>query len=517
MKKTVNINLGRIIFHIDEDAFEKLNTYLLSIKLHYKDEEGCEEIASDIEARVAELLQDKNIEIISISDVASIIEIMGEPERYEQEEEDEETFTGGNTDKKTKKRIYRDKDNEVIGGVCSGIANYFDVDPLVVRLLALIGLFAGGGVIVYIILWAIIPEAKTTAQKLQMKGVTVNAENIKKTIQKEFENLKSSVDNFDTQGQKNKLKNGLHKILNFFLNLIGYLVKFTGKFIGVILLIMGVSLCFMIAANLFGTSSSIIQINGNNINPLNLNQFFPLLFDGSKLSSLSILGIILFVGVPIIQLIWVAIRILFSIPKQSTATRFIMAGLWIVGFISIIYVGSRAASNFSSQSYKTITTELSISSDTLNIELSDNLFFNTHQKSTSYHFDEELSSLLITDVVLKIEPSKNSSYQLKVKKGSNGSSQKQAKINANKIDYDYVVEDNTLNFSNYLSLEQKEGFRFQEIELTLYVPEGKTIYLDNSVKYFIYDVDNTADMYDQRMVNKFWKMTNGELDCNNCN
>ena len=64
MKKTVNINLGGIIFHIDEDAFEKLNTYLSSIKLHYKDEEGCEEIASDIEARVAELLQDKNIEII---------------------------------------------------------------------------------------------------------------------------------------------------------------------------------------------------------------------------------------------------------------------------------------------------------------------------------------------------------------------------------------------------------------------------------------------------------------------
>ncbi|MDA7787315.1 hypothetical protein N8939_00275, partial [bacterium] len=165
----------------------------------------------------------------------------------------------------------------------------------------------------------------------------------------------------------------------------------------------------------------------------------------------------------------------------------------------------------------TITNELSISSDTLNIELNDNLFFNTHQKSTSYYFDEELSSLLITDVVLKIEPSKNSSYQLKVKKSSNGSSQKQAKINANKINYDYVVKDNTINFSNYLSLEQKEGFRFQEIELTLYVPEGKTIYLDNSVKYFIYDVDNTADMYDQRMVNKFWEMTNGELDCNNCN
>ena len=173
MKKTVNINLGGIIFHIDEDAYASLQNYLESIKKHYSKEEGCEEIASDIESRIAELIQEKSIQIISVSDVEKLISIMGKPESYEDNEEEEEATkeTSGATEaKKAKRRIYRNTDNEIIGGVCSGIATYFNIDPVIIRLLFVLGLFMGGGVLVYIILWAIIPEAKTTTEKLQMKG-----------------------------------------------------------------------------------------------------------------------------------------------------------------------------------------------------------------------------------------------------------------------------------------------------------------------------------------------------------
>ena len=518
MKKTVNINLGGIIFHIDEDAFEKLNAYLSRIKLHYKDEEGCEEIASDIEARIAELVQEKNLQIISISDVDSIISIMGEPEAYEESEGEastQEETKGNSSTKKTKKRIYRDKDNEVIGGVCSGIAAYFNIDPVIIRLLALVGMFAGGGVLVYLILWAIIPEAKTTAEKLQMKGETVNAENIKKTIQKEFDNLKTTVENINAEGHKNKAKNIFQKIISFFLNIIGYIFKFIGKFIGFILLIMGISLCFMIVANIFGTSTNFIQINGNNIHPLNLNQYFPLLFNGTKLSGLSIIGMVLFIGIPVIQIIWLAIRILFSVPKQSTTTRTIMASFWTLGVIILFYVGSTTASHFQSESYNSTTIEI-VSSDTLNIDLIDNNYFNTYQRSTSYHFDEELESLLTTDVSLDIKKSKSDKFELKIKKIADGESQKQAKINAGQIDYDYFIEENNLSFNNYFAIAKGEAFRFQAIELVLYVPEGKTVYLDNSLKHFIYNIENTSDTYDKSMVSFHWKMNKSELECVDC-
>ena len=518
MKKTVNINLGGIIFHIDEDAFEQLKAYLSRIKAHYNEEEGCEEIASDIEARIAELLQEKSIQIISTSDVDTIISTMGEPERYEEDEETtEEDTESPYTNKKTKKRIYRDKDNEVVGGVCSGIAAYFDIDPVIIRLLALIGMFAGGGILVYLILWAIIPEAKTTAQKLQMKGEKVNAENIKKTIQKEFDSLKSTVENLDTEGQKNKARNIFKKIISFFLNIIGYIFKFIGKFIGIILLIMGVSLCFMIVANLFGTSTNFIQINGNNIHPLNLNQYFPLLFNGTKLSGLSIIGMVLFIGIPVIQIIWLAIRILFSVPKQSTTTRTIMASFWTLGVIILFYVGSTTASHFQSESYNSRTIEIESSSDTLNIDLIDNDYFNTHQRSTSYHFDEELESLLTTDVSLDIKKSKSDKFELKIKKIADGESQKQAKINAGQIDYDYFIEENNLSFNNYFAIAKGEAFRFQAVELVLYVPEGKTVYLDNSVKYFTSNVENSTDTYDEHMVNYHWVMSKNQLECLDCN
>lgn len=517
MKKTVNINLGGIIFHIDEDAFEKLKAYLTSIKTHYKNEEGCDEIAADIEARIAEILQERKTHIISHNDVDSIIAIMGDPKSYEENIEQESNDQYFDTSIKSKKRIYRDKDKEIIGGVCSGIASYFNLDPVIIRLLFVVGLFMGGGILVYLILWAIIPEAKTTVEKLQMKGETVNAENIKKTIQQEFENLKSTIEKSDTSNHKNKEKPMLHNIVTFVLSLITYLFKFIGKFLGVILLLMGVILSFMIAANLFGTGDSTIHINGNNIHAFNIGNYFPLILDSSSLKGITALGIFLFIGIPVFNIIWLSIRILFSIPKQSTSTRYIMAGSWIVGIACLIYVGTQARNNFQNESYSEEIVELDVYSDTLNLELRDNEYFNTEQENISFYFDEELKTLLSTNVELDIKPAKGEDFELKIKKVSNGKSQKQAKINASKINYEFVVEENQLYFDNYMSLEEQQKFRSQFMELTLYVPEGKTIYLDQNLKYFIFNIDNVTNTYDKYMVNHYWKMERNGLNCTDCN
>ncbi len=516
MKKTVNINLGGIIFHIDEDAFEKLNSYLNSIKDHYKSEEGCEEITQDIEARIAELFQEKNIQIISTSDVETIIITMGKPENHENPEEEQINAIPNETIKK-KKRIYRDTENDIIGGVCSGIGAYFNIDPVIIRLLFVIALFMGGGVLIYLILWAIIPEAKTTAEKLQMKGEDVNAENIKKTIQKEFEALKSTIEKVDTENQKNKVKKMFQSIATFFFSIFAYFLKFITKFIGTILLIIGVLLSFMIVSNLFGTGESIIHINGNNIHPFNLSQYFPLIVEHPNLQGITILGVLLFIGVPIVQIIWLAVRILFSIPKQSHTTRGIMAGCWLMGIACIIYVSTKASDNFQHETYNTQIIELDVYSDTLNLELADNEYFNTHQKNASFYFDEELESLLSTDLELNIKRAKGNDFELKIKKVSKGKSQKQAKINASKINYDYALEDNMLYFDNFLSGEPKQGYRFQSAELILYIPEGKSVYLDSSLKHFIYNVDNTSYTHDKHMVNHHWKMEINGLNCTDCN
>lgn len=516
MKKTVNINLAGIIFHIDEDAFDKLNGYLNRIKAHYKDEEGCEEIASDIEARIAEILQEKGVSIISVENVDEVIVILGEPESYEDNEEDN-TESHHYKKAKNKKRIYRDGENEIIGGVCSGIAAYFDIDPVFIRLAFVIALFTGSGILIYLILWAIIPEAKTTAEKLQMKGEEVTAENIKKTIQREFDHLKTNIEKVDASEQSNKVKRIFQNIISFLANIFSYIIKFIAKFFGVILLILGVFMSFVILTNLVGSGESIININGNQIHPFNLNHYFPLIINNPNLQGISILGLLLFIGVPVIQLIWLAVRILFSIPKQSITSRSILAASWIIGIVCLVYVGSQTSTQFQNNSQISEQSYIDVDSDTLYLKLNENDFFNTHQESTSYFFDEELNSLLSTSVNLDIQKSYNDDIKLKVEKHASGTSQKQAKINASNIDYYYQIDGNEVLFENYLSTEEEQGFRLQAVELTLYIPEGTTIYLDQSMKHFIYNVDNTTNTYDKRMVNHYWEMLDEGLTCKDCN
>ena len=241
-----------------------------------------------------------------------------------------------------------------------------------------------------------------------------------------------------------------------------------------------------------------------------------MIFNGSQLSSITIIGLILFIGMPLVQLIWIAIRILFSMPKRTGTTKYVLIGFWLLGIVSLVHVASKTVSNFTHNSHVSFKQVIEVKNDTLNLEMLDNLFFDKDQFTTHYFFDEELEAMLSTDVSIEMEKSETDLFELEVIKRANGASKKQAKVIANKIEYDFVLSENTVQFSQYLALKAQQGFRFQEIELVLYVPEGKTIYLDNSLKNVVYALENTAAFYDRKMVNHYWEMTNGKLKCKDC-
>jgi phage shock protein PspC (stress-responsive transcriptional regulator) len=186
MNKTININLGGFFFHIDEDAYKKLRRYLDSISKSLSDDaQGKNEIIADIEARISELLSEKITDarqVVNEGDIEEIIAIMGQPEDYSDTEsaytDARYSYSRNNT---SGKKLFRDGDDKFLGGVAAGIAHYFGVDTIWIRL-GLLALFfgAGFGVLVYIILWILLPEAKTTAEKLQMEGEDVNIDNIEK-------------------------------------------------------------------------------------------------------------------------------------------------------------------------------------------------------------------------------------------------------------------------------------------------------------------------------------------------
>jgi len=206
MNKVFNINLGGYPFTIDEDAYNHLRSYLEAIHNHFRNTEGYEEITHDIEARLAELFMEElgNRPIVTYQNVEGAIAIMGRPEEFGADpmgeasdyEADSSTTSGSTKQKKefkikTGKRLYRDTDEEVVGGVAAGLTAYFGIaDPIWIRLVFVLMTISGGiGIPLYLVLWALMPEAKTASDRLAMRGEPINISSISKVITEEFEHI----------------------------------------------------------------------------------------------------------------------------------------------------------------------------------------------------------------------------------------------------------------------------------------------------------------------------------------
>lgn len=186
MKKTFTINIRGSVFHIDEDAYEVLQKYMVDINNHFDKNEDGQEIIFDIEFRLSELFSEKDETVITLEKVNNVIKIMGQPEFFD--EENECVIIP-----KIRKRLYRDTENKVISGVCGGLAAYFNTDPAIMRLITILLFLLSAGIVLlaYIILWIAVPKAVNTTQKLEMMGENVTVKNIEKFIKETMNKIKN--------------------------------------------------------------------------------------------------------------------------------------------------------------------------------------------------------------------------------------------------------------------------------------------------------------------------------------
>jgi phage shock protein PspC (stress-responsive transcriptional regulator) len=208
MNKVLNINLGGIPFIIDEGAYNYLSNYLQSIRNHFSFSDSKDEIMYDIEMRMSELFQErlKARQIITMSELDGVVKIMGKPEDFGGEPiEDissnyrEKMSEGNNGYKymKTGKRLFRDPEDKIIGGVCSGLSTYLGInDPIWIRALFAIGFAVGFGIFAYIFLYICVPKAITSSDRLSMKGEPINIDNIAKKVEEEFSSLTKTINEF---------------------------------------------------------------------------------------------------------------------------------------------------------------------------------------------------------------------------------------------------------------------------------------------------------------------------------
>ncbi|MFM9007295.1 MAG: PspC domain-containing protein, partial [Bacteroidota bacterium] len=252
MNKTVTVNIGGIVFHIEEQAYAALQHYLESVRKALSGHQGTDEILQDIESRMAEMFNETikhERQVVTLAEVNSAIEVMGSPAAVAGNDNLSEPFTsdtGTKSDSPAAKRLFRDPDDKVIGGVCSGLGHYLGVDPLWFRLFfASIFLIFGSGLLLYILLALILPKARTTSEKLEMKGQPVNASTIRSIVEEEVKGIGKGLSGRSAKGIAGKIS----RFFDLLAQLVVAAVKFIFKLvIGFFTFILGVVLIALFIA-----------------------------------------------------------------------------------------------------------------------------------------------------------------------------------------------------------------------------------------------------------------------------
>jgi phage shock protein PspC (stress-responsive transcriptional regulator) len=498
MKRNINVNISGLLFNIDEDAYEVLQAYLERLRLHFGNDENAVEIIKDIENRIAEMMQEKLSDskiVITIEDVQRIIAAMGEPGEFDDEAEyagtaGKRNFSESSANNNLKRKLYRDPDDKVVGGVCSGLGYYFGISAALVRLIFILLTLSGMSVLVYIILWIIIPEAQTTAQKLEMRGEPVNIDNIEKSIREELHDLGNKFNDFKDKHFKKK-RGGRSVFEEVIDTLVSVTVAVFKVFMGVIgaVLAVGAGLLIISLIMLLLTGSGLIIDSITGINFAAFFHFPDFLFMSSYGSELTVIGILMVVFIPLIALVYNGIRIISGQkgPSGASTTFWI---LWITGILILVLPATELAGDMRREASVSAEVEMSRpANDTVYVKI-DKKYFDRINISDEYYEDEsfvfysDAENFFGTPRLRVYTTDSTGDVVFLVKKLSRASSYRKAHKLAENISFNYRLNNDTLVIAPLYKVSSEDKWRMQRVKLYLKVPEGVF------VKYVNIDPDN---------------------------
>jgi phage shock protein PspC (stress-responsive transcriptional regulator) len=519
MNKTVNINLGGMFFHIDEVAYQKLSRYFEAIKRSLNNSNGQDEIIKDIEMRIAELFAEKHSngkQVISLRELDEVIAVMGQPEDYRIDNDDnEDPKTNFSNANKSVKKLYRDKDGGMIGGVLAGLGHYFGVDKVWIRIFFLILVFVyGTGFLAYIILWIVMPEAVTTSEKLEMTGEPVNISNIEKKVRAEFDNVSEKLKNVNYDEMGNQVKTGADKIASNAGKVFMSIFNVFAKVLGVILIFSALPVLVMLLIGIFtlGTSAFVEFPWSDFIQAGNFSDFPVWTF-----------GLLIFfsIGIPFFYLMILGFKLLITNMKSlGNVVNYTLFALWIVSIALLITIGMNQMMEYSTQgrtvSKQTLTMD---PQDTLQIKFTHNDYFAKNvNEQTDFQVAQDSadqSVLYSNNVRFTIEKTDENAPYLQIEKKAKGRNLGVAKEKAEKIKYSFKFKNNQLILDNYILTDVKNKFRDQEVELTLYLPKGTFFKVDNSVENYdrsnddFFNLHYSSDEY-------IYQVDQSQVKCLNC-
>lgn len=524
MKKTFTINISGSVFHIDEDAFEKLQRYLQMLNRHFGTALEGQEILQDIEARIAELLierTDNKVQVVTDAMVDEVIARMGKAEDFMESADQESAPTTGASGasmadgQPIRRRLYRDGDNRVLGGVCSGMAAYFNMDPVILRIIFFLLFFIMGpfNILVYLILWIAVPKAKTTAQRLEMRGKEATISNIEKSIKEEVKEVGDSYNKFMNSPDYDRGTSRMDRLGD----VVGSVLRVVLR---VVVLLCGIFLIIAAIASLIGFITTMVMGNSflhggmwnfgwdSNINMANVINHF--VSPGAY--TISMIAISILIGIPILVILFIGTKLLFRYKTNNRIIGLGTFGVWLIALIALVIVGVNQAVNFSRQTSQTVTQKVECTNcKTIYLELNDDLYESMIDDHISFEqmkvAEINGKEKLLGNPRFTIEKSTTGEFSLQIKKRARGSSTEDAQYNIEQITYNFAQRDSTIMLDPYYSLNDDAKWRDQEVSMTMKVPEGKSIFMNEKMKSIINDIENVNNMWGGDMVGKYWTMT----------
>ena len=529
MNKTVNINLAGIFFHIDENAYSKLQRYLEAIKRSFTDSQGRSEIILDIEARIAELFNERikdEKQVISTKEVEEVITIMGQPEDYIVDEEifeDEPQASKSSRSGKSSRRLFRDTENAYIGGVSSGLSHYFDIDTLWIRLAwVLLFVFGGTGILIYILLWVLMPAAQTTADKLSMSGKPVNITNIEQKVKEGFGNVKESIEGVaDKVKQKDFSKVGdkVQSSSRSFFDALGNIFLFCctifAKFFGIILMIVGASTLIGLVIGLLSIGvADIFHFPGIDFADVVNSTNLPIWI----VSMLTLFA----VGIPFLYIFILGLKILVNNVKSlGRIANFTLLGLWLASIVTLMIFAAREVTEYAREASVTENKEINIAvNDTLYVKMTGNDMYSNYLHR-GYDFDitfdeNDKKVIYSSNVRLIFRSTKDSLASVSVERNARGNNYQNAKQRAGNIEYDYSFNNNELLLDAYFLTDVENKFRDQEVEVTLYLPEGSIVNTNDNTYSFHRNSNHFRDILDNGLEEHYLKVIDDDVICLDC-
>lgn len=485
MNKTTSIHIKGFPFIMEEIAYSRLENYLNRLKSALGGQEGADEIIEDIELRIAELLNAKLTQfkqVIDDHDIIDVLNTLGDPSDYAENDGSDPSGETDHAHEDTKdhreRRLYRDTESGYIGGVCAGLAGYFNIDPTIIRLIWAAAFFLGGvGLFFYLILWIIIPKATSSIDRLRMKGKPINVDTVKEEVERAAKNVSDKSKHF-----ANELKNDTR-----FREGISTFKKIVRAGFGIFLLFIGISALTVFITLVFGTPQFLPAATDSGF--LSVNSFAKLIFNEPVDNQLAWMSFYISSLSFVIFFLLGGFATLFNLKnKWYRYVNFLLVIAGITGFILGVIVASRTGRDYAipveiEKNVKEIEgPSLTVLTKTTEVRLQDDYKIKRRNLWNIYISQNTVTEYGIT---IRYQVSQDSLYHVDIKKKAHAHTFDLGEQRAKNIEYDYEVRNDTLILPAYFTYPDSDKLRNQDVTVLISVPKGKTV----SVAGEIVDLD----------------------------